>query len=298
MSTISNVRTVPSIGATRRIRTIAELAKPRITLLALCTSAVGLWMAPGSLGLVGTVAFLFASTALIASANTLSCWVERDIDRRMRRTQGRPLPEGRLTPRAALVAGLLEALIALVGLALSTNGLTVALGAAALFIYVLIYTPLKRHSWWAVVVGAIPGAIPPLMGWTALTGTMSAGGWTLFGILFFWQLPHFIAISLYLKEDYRRGGLKVLPLVQGDVAARRHLFAYTLLLVAVSVTAAPLGLAGPVYLVTAAILGAGFLYLAGGGLRRTVEAVWARRTFAYSLIYLSVLIGVLVLDAR
>ncbi len=282
----------------RQFRDVIELGKPRITMLATFTAAVGLWMAPGSLGWMRTAVFLLAATGLIASANTLNCWVEREIDGRMQRTRRRPLPAGRLDPRIALAAGLLEAIAALVLLARTTNLLTVVLGAAALVIYVAVYTPLKRVSWWAVVIGAVPGAIPPMMGWTAGSGTLSAAGWTLFGILFFWQLPHFIAISLYLKDDYRRGGLKVLPLVQGDAVARRHLFAYTLLLVLVSLLAAPLGMAGPIYFVTASLLGAGFLYLALGGLRRTAGALWARRTFAYSLVYLSVLIGVLVLDAR
>ena len=281
----------------RPIRDVIELAKPRITMLATFTASVGLWMAPGSLGPMRTAVFLLATTGLIASASTLNCWVEREIDGRMQRTRKRPLPAGRLNPRIALAAGVIEAIAALL-LLTRTNLLTVGLGAAALVIYVGVYTPLKRVSWWAVVVGAVPGAIPPMMGWTAGTGTLSAAGWTLFGILFFWQLPHFIAISLYLKDDYRRGGLKVLPLVRGDVIARRHLFAYTILLVLVSLIASPLGMAGPTYFVTASLLGAGFLYLAAGGLRRTVASAWARRTFAYSLVYLTVLIGVLVLDAR
>lgn len=267
-------------------------------MLATFTASVGLWMAPGSLGLARTAGFLLAATGLIASANTLNCWVEREIDGRMHRTRNRPLPSGRLDPRLALAAGLLEAVAALALLAVTTNLLTVTLGAAALGIYVGIYTPLKRVSWWAVVIGAVPGAIPPMMGWTAGTGTLSVAGWTLFGILFFWQLPHFIAISLYLKDDYRRGGMKVLPLVQGDTMARRHLFAYTILLVLVSLAASPLGMAGTAYFVTASLLGAGFLYMAATGLRKTAGAVWARRTFAYSLVYLSVLIGVLVLDAH
>jgi len=265
--------------------------------LVLFTSAVGVWMAPGSLGPFRTALFLAATACLVASANTLNCWVERETDGLMRRTRNRPLPSGRLSPRTALAAGLLEGALALAVLAWATNPITFALGAAALFIYVLIYTPLKRVSWWAVVVGAVPGAIPPLMGWTALTGSLAAPGWTLFGVLFFWQLPHFIAISLYLKDDYGRGGIRVLPLVHGDAAARRHLFAYTILLVVVSLVASSLGMAGPYYTVTAAILGAGFLFLASNGLRSAVGGAWARRTFAYSLGYLSVLVTVLVIDA-
>ena len=281
-----------------RLRDLLELGKPRITLLVLFTSAVGIWMAPGSLGWLETALFLIATSCLVASANTLNCYIERETDGLMRRTRDRPLPAGRLTARAALVAGCLEALAALAALAWSTNRLTLILGLVALVTYVLVYTPMKRASWFAVIVGAVPGAIPPLMGWTAVTGSLGTTGWILFGILFLWQLPHFIAISLYLKEDYRRGGLQVLPVAIGDAAARRHLFGYTVLLVLVSLTAPTLGLAGPLYLVTAALLGAGFLWIAGGGLRTAVAGGWARRAFRYSLIYLPLLIGVLVFDAR
>jgi protoheme IX farnesyltransferase len=281
-----------------RLRDLADLGKPRITLLVLFTSAVGLWLAPGSLGALRTAVFLAATAALVASANTLNCWIERETDGRMRRTADRPLPAGRLDPTVALVAGIAEGAAALLALGVTTNGLTFGLGLLALLTYVLVYTPLKRLRWWAVIVGAVPGAIPPLMGWTAVTGTLGTPGGILFGILFLWQLPHFIAISLYLKEDYRRGGLQVLPVARGDAAARRHLFAYTVLLVLVSLTAPPLGLAGPAYLVAATLLGAGFLSVAAGGLRLTANAAWARRAFAYSLIYLPLLIGVLVLDAR
>lgn len=282
----------------RRLGDLVELGKPRITALVLLTTALGLWMAPGAVDWKSGIWVLLATALLVASANTLNCWVERETDALMHRTRNRPLPTGRLEPRAALVWGLGLGGVALALLGLTTNTLTLALGAGALVSYVLVYTPLKRVGWWAVLIGAVPGAIPPLMGWTAATGTLSAGGWALFGILFFWQLPHFIAISLYLKEDYGRGGLRVLPLVHGDAVARRHLFAYTLALVAVSLSAGPLGMAGLPYLATAALLGAAFVALAAVGLRSSVEAGWARRAFAFSLVYLPVLIGILVLDAR
>ena len=281
-----------------RIRDLADLGKPRITALVLLTTALGLWMAPGSLGWPTTGLFLLATAMLVASANTLNCWVERETDGLMHRTRNRPLPTGRLAPSVALAWGLLLGAASLVLLWATSNPLNFALGAGALFSYVLMYTPLKRVGWWAVLVGAVPGAIPPLMGWTALTGTLSAEGWALFGILFFWQLPHFIAISLYLKDDYRRGGLRVLPLVHGDAASRRHLFAYTILLVVVSLAILPLGLAGALYVVAAAILGGGFLAVAAIGLRPVVAGTWARRAFAYSLAYLPLLIGFLVIDAR
>lgn len=294
---------IPSLGHAGRAagwsaRDIVELAKPRITLMVLCTTAVGLWIAPAGLTPIATALFLLGTGGLVASANTLNCWVERESDGKMRRTRDRPLPSGRMSPRSAMIAGVFEGSAALALVLWTTNLLTAALGAIALLSYVLVYTPLKRISWLAVVVGAVPGALPPLMGWTAATGTLAAPGWLLFGILFFWQLPHFIAISLYLKEDYRRGGLQVLPLVQGDAGARRHLFVYTILLVAVSLAAHPLHIGGTSYLVVAAGLGAMFLYFAARGLRSVVESGWARRTFAYSLIYLPILIAVLVIDAR
>jgi protoheme IX farnesyltransferase len=277
---------------------LLDLGKPRITSMVLFTTALGLWMAPGSLGWMRTALFLLATSMLVASANTLNCWVERESDGLMRRTRNRPLPAGRLEPTVALLWGIALAAISLSLLWATTNVLTFALGAGALSTYVLLYTPLKRVGWWALLVGAVPGAMPPLMGWTALTNSLSVEGWVLFGILFFWQLPHFVAISLYLKDDYFRGGLRVLPVVYGDPVARRHLFVYTLLLVAVSLGVSVLGLAGTAYAIAASLLGGGFMALAALGLRSTVRAGWARQAFAYSLIYLPLLIGVLVIDAR
>jgi protoheme IX farnesyltransferase len=281
-----------------RLRDLIELGKPRITGLVILTAALGLWMAPGSPGVFEAALFLTATGGLVASANTLNCWLERDTDSRMRRTRNRPLPAGRLGSRSAMLTGVLLALLSLAALYWVTNLLTFLLGAIALVAYVFAYTPLKRVHWWAVVVGAIPGAIPPLMGWTAMTGSLDVRAWVLFGILFCWQLPHFIAIALYLKEDYRRGGLQVLPLVHGDAAARAHLFVHTLLLVSVSLLVVVLDMAGRLYLAAAALLGACFLVLAASGLRRTVEGLWARKVFLYTLVYLTLLVSALVLDAR
>jgi protoheme IX farnesyltransferase len=191
----------------------------------LFTAGVGVWLAPERPGAAATILFLLGTALLVAAANTLNCWWERDTDARMVRTRQRTLPAGRLDARIALAAGLVEGCVAVALIAAVTSPLTAALGAAALAIYVLLYTPLKRKCWWSVLVGAVPGATPPLMGWTAATGQLSAPGWFLFAILFFWQLPHFVAISLYLKDDYDRGGLRVLPLVHGDRIASRHLCA-------------------------------------------------------------------------
>jgi len=215
----------------------------------------------------------------------------------MRRTRRRPLPAGRLDASLALALAAGIAALALPTILLVTNALTAILGFIALAIYVAIYTPLKRVSPRALEIGGIPGAIPPLMGWAAATGGLEAPAWALFGIMYFWQLPHFIAIALWLKEDYARGGMQVLPVAHGERVARRMMLAYTVGLVAASLAPAALGITGMAYAVTAAVLGGVFLALAMRALPEGSGALGARRVFLYSLIYLPVLLSVLVLDA-
>ena len=200
-------------------RDVVALAKPRLATLVLCTAAGGMWLAPGHRDALRAVVLLLGTTMVVGAANALNCWLERDVDGRMRRTWDRPLPAGRLDPRVALALGLGLPAVALPALGWFTNGLTATLAALALFTYVVIYTPLKQRSPLALFVGAVPGAIPPLMGWTAVTGALDAGGLALFALLFAWQLPHFLAISIYLQEDYARGGLRVFALVHGQRAA-------------------------------------------------------------------------------
>ncbi len=288
-------RTLVAPAPFARLRDLVELGKPRLSFLVIFTAATGVWLAGSSLGVLRTVGFLIATSCLVAAANTLNCWIETELDARMRRTRNRPLPAGRLDPRTALTSGLIVGTGSLTALALVTNPLTTWLGALALVSYVLVYTPLKRITPWAVVVGALPGALPPLMGWTAATNGFGTPGWVLFGILFFWQLPHFIAISLYLREDFERAGFRVLPLVKGDASARRYLFLSTILLVGVSLTPQPLGMTGSVYTAVAAVLGVLFLALASGGLRSTADATWARKLFGYTLLYLPIVVTALVL---
>jgi protoheme IX farnesyltransferase len=241
---------------------------------------------------------LFGTALLVGSANTLNCWYERETDGLMLRTRNRPLPAGRLDPWTALALGILSGVFAIPILAIAINPLTALLGAIAHATYVLVYTPLKKISPWALEVGAIPGAIPPLMGWTAATGTLSLPGWFLFGILFFWQIPHFLAIAIYLEEDYRRGGLKVLSVERGTVMAARWLAVYTVALVVVSLLAQPLGLAGFAYSAAAASLGLGFLWFAKRGVLGPVEGAWARRTMLFSIAWLTALMLSLVAFAR
>jgi protoheme IX farnesyltransferase len=262
------------------------------------TTAMGLWLAPGSAGALRTALLLFGTALLVGSANTLNCWYERETDGLMIRTRNRPLPSGRIDPWTALAFGVLCGVFAIPILAIAINPLTALLGAIAHATYVLVYTPLKKVSPWALEIGAIPGAIPPLMGWTAATGALSLPGWFLFGILLFWQIPHFLAIAIYLEDDYRRGGLKVLSVVRGPVIAARWLAFYTVVLVAVSVLAQPLGLASVAYTTAAAVLGVGFLEFARRGLSGRVAGAWARRTMLYSIAWLTALMIALVAFAH
>lgn len=280
-------------------RDVVALGKPRLASLVLCTTAGGFWLAPGHRD-ARTAAVLLIGTALVVgAANALNELLERDVDALMRRTRDRPLPAGRLDPSVALAVGLGLPCLALPALALFTNGLTASLAALALFSYVVLYTPMKQRSSLALFVGAVPGAIPPLMGWTAVTGRLDAGGLALFALLFCWQLPHFLAISMYLKEDYARGGLRVFAVVHGDRAARSWAAATSLLLIPVSLLLLPLGLAGPLYGTAAALLGGG---LAGYGLtglwQRGAAHRWARTFFLLTLGYLTLLFAALLVNGR
>jgi protoheme IX farnesyltransferase len=288
----------PLRAAAGVVRDLLEMAKGGITVFVAFTAAMGLWLAPAGLGLTRSVLFLLSTAVLVGAANMLNCWIEREADGLMRRTCNRPLPAGRLDPMSTLALAIVLAAVALPALLLVTNRLTALLGFAALATYVLVYTPLKRVSPRALEIGAVPGAIPPLMGWAAATGDLGAPAWALFGILFFWQLPHFIAIALVLEDDYERGGMQVLPVARGEVVARRMMLVYTFLLVAASLAPAALGITGAAYLVTASVLGAGFVAASRAALGERGGTVRARRAFFYSLIYLPILLSVLVLNAR
>jgi heme o synthase len=281
---------------------LIALAKPRITFMVLVTTAGGYWLAHRALGLpIGWVALVCAvlgTTLIVAGANTLNQFLERDIDKKMTRTMNRPLPAGRLTPRAALWFGVAVSTLSVPILALGVNALTALLAVLAHVSYVLAYTPMKRRSHHALLVGAVPGAIPPLLGWTAATGRVDAAGLVLFGILFLWQVPHFLAITLFRKGDYARAGLVVMPNVTGDLAVRHAIPRYTLALVLTSLLLGPLGVAHTRYMVTALVLGAMFFGAGALGLRKGVTTqLWARRVFLVSLVYLTGLFGAFVFDA-
>ena len=283
------------------LRDLFALSKPRVTLLVLCTTATGIYLAPGHLPLAKVIAALLMTAMTVGAANTLNCYLERESDGQMLRTRSRPLPAGRLEPKSGLMLGMSLAVFSIPALTFIINPLTGFLGLFALISYVWIYTPLKKVTPKALVVGAVPGAIPPLMGWTAVTGHLDLGGIWLFLLMFVWQLPHFLAITLYLKDDYMRGGLRVLPVVRGEKVARVHLLLYTLLLIPVSLAFTPLKMAGNAYLAIASLLGAGFLWYALS-LQRPPQTPLAgqrqaRKVFLYSIAYLTVLFGALLLDS-
>jgi len=242
-----------------------------------------------------------AGTALIVgSANALNMWLERDVDGLMARTRNRPLPAGRLSADVALAFGLALAVVS-VPMLFVVNLATGLLGLAALLSYVAVYTPLKRHTHLALLVGAVPGAIPPLLGWATVTGTIGLGGLLLFGVLFLWQIPHFAAIAIFRAEDYGRAGLQVVSVQHGERAARETVALYAVLLVATTMLFVPFGLAGRYYLGAATALGAAFLALSLRGLRaggRFDTNRWAKQVFAFSVVYLpALLIALLVARA-
>lgn len=278
-------------------RDLVALTKPRITLMVLVTAAGGMWLAPGSLDVASMAVMLLTTGMVVGAANTLNCYLERDSDRLMARTANRPLPDRRLEPSWALGLGIAMGLVAVPTLALAVNPVTGLLGGIALVSYVAIYTPMKQYTPAALFVGALPGALPPLMGWTAVTGRVSAPGLVLFGVLFFWQIPHFIAISVFRQEEYERAGLKVLPSVRGIRSAKLQSTAYAGALWAVSLLLVPHGLAGPLYLTAAVALGAYFFWFAARGFWVEDPKAWAKKLFVASLIYLTALFGVLIIDA-
>ena len=297
LGTTMTVATTRPATAMLTVRDLIALTKPRITLMVLVTSAGGMWLAPGTLEIGSMAVMLLTTGMVVGAANTLNCYLERDSDRLMSRTANRPLPDRRLHPSWALTLGVLMGLFAVPTLTLAVNPVTGLLGLVALVSYVAIYTPMKQHTPAALFVGALPGALPPLMGWTAVTGTVDAPGLVLFGILFFWQIPHFLAISIFRQEEYERAGLKVLPSVRGIRSAKIQAAVYAGALWAVSLLLVPYGLAGTLYLVAALVLGAHFFGTAVRGFWAEDSDAWAKKLFVASLIYLTALFAAIIVDA-
>lgn len=273
------------------------LAKARITALVLVTTAAGFVMGShGDVGLTRLAVALVGTALASAGAAALNQVVERRHDALMRRTASRPVAAGRITPRLGLAFGLALSVAGVLWLALLVNPLTGALGFLTIALYIGAYTPLKRLTSLNTLVGAVPGAIPPVMGWTAATGSIDAGAWALFGILYLWQLPHFLAIAWMYREDYARAGFPMLPVVDpGGESTARQVAVATVGLIPVSLLPTFLGMAGGIYFFGALVLGVGFVAFALGlafGRQRSA----ARRLLLASVTYLPVLLGLLVLD--
>jgi protoheme IX farnesyltransferase len=277
-------------------RAMVELAKPRITTMVVVTFAGGLWLAPGANGGWRHALALLGTVLIVAAANALNMFYERDVDGLMERTRRRPLVERRLSPDAAVGFGAVLACAAVPLLLYGANPLTAVLGLVAFASYVWAYTPLKRVSGIALWVGAVPGAMPPLMGWTTATGRLDAPGLALFAILFVWQLPHFLAIALYRAEDYGAAGIRVLPLSVGAAATRWHIIGWTVVLVASSLLPVPFGVGGWLYCAAAVLLGGWFLGRTLVGYRAEAPRPWARSVFLVSLVYLTGLFAALAVD--
>lgn len=291
---------VPAVaGGIRNIHEYLELTKPRITLLIVISTAVGFCFGVGShLSLFTLVNALLGTGLMAAGSATLNQWYERDIDARMNRTRKRPIPAGTVPPESALSFGVALSILGLCDLWAFTNIEAAALGFLTSFGYLFLYTPLKRKGPICTTIGAIPGAMPPLIGFAAASGRLSIEAWILFGILFLWQFPHFHAIAWMYREDYRRGDIKMLAVVQPDGRAlSRQVIVTLLLLVPVTLTPPLVHMAGTVYFVAALLLGLGFLYF---GLEMYKERSYhkARRLLLASVLYMPLLFIFLVFDGR
>lgn len=275
-------------------RDYLELTKPRLSSLVLVTTGAGCWLAMRRPDELVRLAPTVIGTALVAGgANALNQWMERIPDALMHRTQRRPLPSGRLAPTNAFRFGIGLSLAGVLVLAGWVNLLSALLAALSWASYVLIYTPLKRRTPLCTLIGAIPGALPPMIGWAGARGTLGPEAWALFGILFVWQLPHFLALAVVYREDYARAHFQMLPVTESEGLATAHqTILYGLVLVPLSLLPASLGLAGPSYGYAALLLSLAFFALAvRAACARSAQS--AHRLFRASILYLPALLGLL-----
>jgi heme o synthase len=282
-------------GRRRFLSDFAELVKARLTLLVLLTTAVGYYLAAvGPINPAGLFHAVFGTALAAAGAAALNQWWERRLDAVMHRTRTRPIPAGRMLPRDALILGCLLSLGGVAYLVLACNWLSAALAATTIVIYIFAYTPLKRVSTVNTLVGAIPGALPPVVGWAAASGRLDLGAWSLFAILFFWQLPHFFAIAWMYREDYARAGFEMIS--KDDISGARSAsqsVLFCILLLIISGIPAFLGLVSSIYLAVELVLNGLFIFMAMRFLR-TQQAIDARRLFLTSIAYLPLLLAALV----
>jgi protoheme IX farnesyltransferase len=285
------------LSARERVAAYLELTKPRITFLIVLTSAAGFALAsPGRVDYARMLSAMLGIALLSSGIATINQYMERDLDALMRRTANRPLPTGKLLPWEALAFGTALTVLAEIYLAVFVNPLSALLGLTVIAGYLFAYTPLKTRTSLSTMVGAFPGAVPPLIGWAAARGDVGLEAWVLFAILFLWQFPHFLAIAWMYREDYGRAGILMLPVVEPDGrVTAQQIVVYTVLLLPVSLLPVALGISGKVYLYGAIVLGLLFLY-------SSVRAAFsksrqeARRLLLASVIYLPLLFILMVLD--
>ncbi|HWY40442.1 MAG TPA: heme o synthase [Chthoniobacterales bacterium] len=279
------------------VRDLIELVKARLTLLVLLTTAVGFYLgAEGPINWTALVQAVLGTAAAAAGAAALNQWWEHRLDALMQRTQSRPVPAGRMRPVEALAIGSALSIFGVTYLAIVCNALSAALAAITIIIYIFAYTPLKLVSTFNTALGAIPGALPPMIGWAAARGTLNAGAWMLFAILFLWQLPHFFAIAWMYRDDYARAGFQMISGEDrtGERSASQSVF-FCMLLLIVAGLPAYLGIATVFYLLAELILGGIFVAVAMRFLKTRARSD-ARRLFLTSIIYLPLLLGALVLS--
>jgi protoheme IX farnesyltransferase len=281
------------------MRDLLDLTKPRITILILICTAVGYFFGSSGSSHATLLIHVLLGTALMASGTAaLNQWYEAESDAKMRRTCKRPLAAGRIKRIHGLIFAVLLSLAGFADLWLGTNALAAGLGLFTLVTYIFLYTPLKRRSAVCTTVGALPGAMPPLIGYAAASGTLDAGALALFLILFVWQFPHFYAIAWMYREDYARGGIRMLPVIEPDgESTARRVVACSLLLIPISLVPRLLGMTGSVYAASAIAAGMALLYY-GVRLGRERSLVAARHVLLASVLYLPIVLGVMVLNRR
>ena len=277
-----------------------QLTKPRIIPLLLITTAASMWIASnGQVDPLLLLVTLLGGTLAAASAQTLNCVYDQDIDYEMQRTRKRPIPSGRVQPHHALIFALVLAVFSFTLLAVLANLLSALLAMSGIVFYMLVYTHLlKRHSSQNIVIGGAAGAIPPLVGWAAVTGSLSWTPWLLFAIIFLWTPPHFWALALMIRDDYAQVGVPMLPVVKGEAPTARQIWLYTWLTVLATFSLVyPLGASGGVYGAIAAILGILFIYRAWQLQQAPSDKQLARSMFKYSILYMMLLCTAMVVDS-
>ncbi|HEY1375112.1 MAG TPA: heme o synthase [Candidatus Binatia bacterium] len=296
MSLTARTEPLALAGGYRRAADFFELTKPRVTLMVLVTTFVGYYLAADAASLATLIATLVGTALASGGTLALNQYMERRSDALMERTRRRPLPDGRILPQEALFFGIVLAAAGIALLALAVNVLSACVTAAITVSYLFMYTPLKPRSAFCGIVGAVPGALPPVIGWAAARGELDLAAWVLFAILFLWQIPHTLAIAYIYREDFSRAGIRFLPIVEPDGRSTgRQIVAHSFALLGVSLMPTVIGLAGSIYFVAAMLLGAGFLAC---GIRLALEpgATAARRLLYASLIYLPAVLVAMALD--